>query len=314
MTTKIDCFKTDNGPIINEEPLVSVIVPTYNAKAVIRACLDSLLKIDYSRLTITVVDDSSQDGTAELVREHYPGVNVLSTPKNMGFAGSVNLGIRRTEGDILALLNMDTVVDKMWLRPLVEALISDKNVGLVGSKIFFEDNKTLQHAGGLFRANGVSVHIGRGELDQGQYDDPMDVGYLCGASIAFRRELLETVGLFDEGYRPLYYEDTDFAFRIKKKGFKIRYIPESRLIHKENVSTQGLSDTFYYHYHRSRLRFIFKSYKWDYILNKFAEEEKRWFSKELPADLKPLIFRTYLSSFFVVLKALVDSKLLKKAY
>ena len=311
MNSKKEYSVSGEGLDFRGDPSVSIIVPIYNSKVVIKECLDSLLKINYSNFNITVVDDNSQDGSIEFIKANYPGIDIFKTRKNLGFAGTVNLGIRRTKGDIIALLNMDTVVDKMWLRPLVNALIADKKVGLVGSKILFEDNRTFQHAGGLFRENGVSVHIGKGEIDSGQYDYPRDVEYLCGASIAFRRDILKEIGFFDEGYSPLYYEDLDFAHRLKKKGFKVCYIPKSRLVHKENISTQGLSDKFYYHYHKNRLRFIFKNYNAKFIINKFFIEEKKWFSKELPVNLRPIILKTYVSSIFIILKTLIRFKLLK---
>lgn len=293
----------------NKEPSVSIIIPAYNARGVIKEGLDSVLKINYSRFKITVVDDNSQDDTAVFIKNNYTNIDVFKTRKNLGFAAAVNLGIKKTSGDIIVLLNMDTTVDTKWLRPLVNVLMSDKTIGLVGSKILYPDGKTIQHAGGILRANGLSVHIGKGELDNKQYDYIKDVNYLTGASLGFRRDILKIVGFFDEGYKPLYYEDADFSCRIRKKGYKVLYVPESMLIHKENISTGGLSDTFYYYYHKNRLRFVLKNYNVYSIITKSFREEKRWFFQELPPEIRRIVIKTYALNFFNMVWILIRFKL-----
>lgn len=278
------------------EPLVSVIIPLYNGRDVIENCLNSVFNVDYKNFEVIVVDDCSRDKSAEFIQNKFPQVKVLRTKKNRGFASTINLGIKHSSGDIVVLLNMDTIVDKSWLRPLVNALMTDDSIGLVGSKILSYNRKTLQHAGGLLLENGLSMHIGRGELDAGQYNYPRQVDYLCGASLGLRRSLLERVGLFDEGYRPLYYEDTDMACKVKRHGLKVFYVPDSVLVHKENVSTNGLSKKFYYCYHKSRLRFVFKNHSLQYIINHFFSKEKKWFLSELPANVRITVLKAYLVS------------------
>ena len=290
---------------------VSVIIPAYNAGKVISDCLKSVLNVDRDNFDITVIDDNSSDDTNVIIRNNYPQVRVLRTKRNSGFANAVNFGIGQTDGSIIALLNMDTIVDKMWLRPLINALVSDKSVGLVGSKILYPDGITLQHAGGLFRENGVSLHIGKGERDIGQYDVIREVDYVCGASIAFRRDILKRVGFFDREYKPLYYEDADFAYRIRKHGYKVLYIPKSKLIHKENVSTGGLSDTFYYFYHRNRLRFVLKNYSVYSIITKSFSEERKWFFKELSSEIRRIVIKTYVLNFFNMIWVSIRFKLFR---
>jgi O-antigen biosynthesis protein len=146
------------------EPFVSIIIPVYNARGVIEDCLNSVFSIDYNNFEVIVVDDCSKDKSADFIQKRYPQVKVLRRKKNYGFAGAVNIGLQNARGKIVVLLNMDTIVYKGWLKPLVDALIADKTIGLVGSKILSVDRITLQHAGGLLFENGLSVHIGRGEL------------------------------------------------------------------------------------------------------------------------------------------------------
>jgi len=287
------------------EPLVSIIIPVYNARNVIEDCLNSVFNINYKNFEVIIVDDCSNDKSADFIQKNYPQVKVLTTKRNCGFAGSVNLGIKNSCGDIVALLNMDTIVDKGWLNSMANVLTDYVSIGLVGSKILFPDKKTIQHAGGLLRENAVSLHIGRGELDQGQFEFKREVDYICGASLAFKRELLGEIGMFDKKYTPLYYEDADFAFRTRLVGKKVMYIPNSVLIHKENVSVGGLSKAFYYYYHKSRLRFLFKNYSFKNIFSKSLREELRWFFYELPIEIRSTLLRVYLGSFLIIFSLLV---------
>ncbi len=275
------------------EPFVSIVIPIYNARNVIEDCLNSVFGIDYKNYEVIIVDDCSKDKSKDFIQENYPQVKLIITKSNRGFAGAINLGIKNSRGGIVVLLNMDTIVEKGWLRPLVNALVTDKSIGLVGSKIFSYDRKTLQHTGGLLLENGLSIHIGRGELDDGKYNYPRDVDYLCGASLGFKRCTLDEVGFFDERYRPLYYEDTDMAYRVKKHRLRVVYIPDSVIVHKENVSMNGLSKKFYYCYHKSRLRFVFKNHSLQNIMNNFFPKEKKWFLSELPVEVRSTVLTVY---------------------
>ena len=279
-----------------DEALVSIVIPVYNAGNVIEDCLNSVLALDYKNFEVIIVDDCSTDKSVDFIRNNFPRIKVLTTPRNSGFAASINLGIKNSQGIIVVLLNMDTIVDKGWLRPLVNLLVNDKSIGLVGSKIFSYDRKILQHAGGLLLENGLSVHIGRGEPDNGKYNSLRDVDYLCGASLGFKRSTIEGMGLFDEGYRPLYYEDADMAYRLRKRGLRVVYLPDSVLVHKENVSTCGLTKKFYYYYHKSRLRFVFKNYGLKDITSRFFTKERNWFLKELPVEIRGTLLKVYLVS------------------
>ncbi|MCX5705898.1 MAG: glycosyltransferase [Candidatus Omnitrophica bacterium] len=183
-------------------PSLSVIIPNYNGESVICDCLGSVYGTKYPFLEVVLVDDASKDNSISVVRKYFPQVKILENRFNSGFARTVNTGIRASSGEILVLLNMDITLDADCLGQLAKGLVEDKEVGIAGPKMFFPDGKTIQHAGGKIRPNGVSVHVGRGELDSGQYDYVAEVDYLCGAVIALRRDLLLDLGCLDEGYSP----------------------------------------------------------------------------------------------------------------
>ncbi len=279
-------------------PTVSIIIPNYNGEEVIKDCLDSVYSSDYPNFEVILVDDASKDNSFSIIRSSFPNTKILRNKRNLGFTRTVNRGIKESNGEIIVLLNMDTVVKKPWLSELVKVLISDEGVGIVGSKILDPDGKTVQHAGGIINSNGVSIHIGRGETDVGQYDRLREVDYVCGASMGFRKKLIEEIGYLDEGYSPLYYEDTDLAFRARRNGYKILYVPESVLVHAENSSTDGLTTKFYYFYHRSRIRFVIKSFGLKYFLTKFLKAEIEWLKKPQPKELTTPVICVYLINLF----------------
>jgi len=279
-------------------PFVSVIIPTYNGERTISNCLKSVYASDYLNFEVILVDDASKDNSVSIVRDSFPHTKIIENTINLGFTRTINKGIRESNGEIVVLLNMDTVVRKDWLSELVKTLVSDEKIVIVGSKILDPDEKTIQHAGGLIDNNGVSVHIGRGEIDIGQYDRLREVDYVCGASMGFRKNLLEKIGCLDEDYSPLYYEDADFAFRARKRGYKIFYVSGSVLIHNENYSTGGLTARFYYLYHKSRIRFVIKNYNLKYFFTGFLKAEIKWLMNFQPKRLTTRLIGAYFINLF----------------
>ena len=270
---------------------VSVIIPNYNGGKTVLDCIKSVISTEYDGgKEIVIVDDASTDGSQDEIHDNFSDVNLIRNEKNIGFAKSVNKGIENSTGQIIVLLNMDTIVEKNWLNGLLEVLENDEKCGLVGSKIYYPDSKLIQHAGGILWDNGISFHIGKNEEDHGQYDQIKEVDYLCGASIAFRREVIEKLGGLSEQYSPMYYEDTDLALRMRKLGYKVLYSPKSVLTHIENVSTGALSYEFYYAYHKNRIRMMIRNYGLLYMYRKFLPAEKRWLTTppQPPEVLKPL--------------------------
>src|SRR5437867_3885831 len=120
-------------------PTVSVVSLNYNGRRYLERFLRSALALDYPPpcYRVVIVDNGSTDGSVDLVRERFPQVHIVEAGRNLGFAGGCNLGIRATRSEYVALVNNDTVVERDWLRPLVEVAESDPRVGLVGSKMLF---------------------------------------------------------------------------------------------------------------------------------------------------------------------------------
>lgn len=149
-------------------PFVSIIIVNYNGRRWLGDCLSSLSSLDYpsDRYEVILVDNHSSDGSLALVEEHYPWVRIISSPRNLGFAGGNNLGIRSSRGEMVVLLNNDTVVDKKWLVTLVERALEGGRIGAVGSKLLFFYPHLPIHLscrGGIPRDMGLSSdgrHLG----------------------------------------------------------------------------------------------------------------------------------------------------------
>jgi GT2 family glycosyltransferase len=224
---------------LTEPPLVSVVVPNWNGDRFIRPCLASLARQSYPRLEIIVVDDASTDGSAALIAREFPEIELIRLARNRGFAHAVNVGITRSSGGIVALLNNDAVAEVEWVVELVGALDRHPEAGSVASKMLLWDRpQVLNSAGDLFRRSGVPDNRGAWEEDRGQYDEEMEVFGASGGAAAYRRSMLDEIGLFDEQLS-MYCEDVDLAFRAQIAGYRCVYAPRARVFHRLSASGGG---------------------------------------------------------------------------
>ena len=178
-----------------------------------------------------MVDNGSEDGSAEFLREHFPSVRVLALDRNLGFGGGSNAGFRAAKNDIVVLLNSDMRVERDFLAPLLEAF-TDETVFSVACQIFFSDPNKLREETGLTQSWWEN-----GSLRVRHRDDPaIQVPYPCayggGGSCAFDRRKFLELGGFDELLAPFYLEDTDVGYLAWKRGWKVLYQPRSVVYHE----------------------------------------------------------------------------------
>jgi len=196
------------------------------------------------------------------LRERFSDIDLLQTSKNLGFAGGNNVGIRHAleqGADYVWLLNNDTIVDPAALAELVNAAEASNAVGIVGSKIFFFSKPdVIWFAGGSIRqCSGTSHHRGHLNKDEGQYNELTEVDYITGCSLLIKREVVAKIGLMDERFF-LLFEEADWNQRAKKQGYKILYVPFSKVWHKVSVSIGAESPAYYYYLIRNSLLFTLK--------------------------------------------------------
>jgi GT2 family glycosyltransferase len=224
--------------------LASVIVPSLNGAHLLPACLDSLVQQSYAHVEVIVADGASTDATPELLALRYPSVRLLRLQRNLGFAGNVNAGLRAARGEVLCLLNNDARADADWVAACVETLALQSELGSVASKVLFADGLTINSAGDLVCRDGVPRQRGNGQADAAEWDTPSSVFGAMGGAAAYRRTMLEDVGLLDERFF-MYLEDVDLAFRAQLRGWGCRYEPAARVLHAGGASGGGKLESFY---------------------------------------------------------------------
>ena len=223
---------------------VAVVLVNWNGA---EDTLATLASLDGARAGLDVrpivVDNGSTDGSAARLRGERPDVELVETGANLGFAGGNGVGIRRALADPavgwVLLLNTDVAVDPGFLPPLLAAC-TDPEVGAAGPKIFYFDRPDrLWAAGGRLRVREtVTEEWGRGEPDGPRWDVPRDVTYLTTCCLVIPRDALERVGPLDPAYF-INVDDADWCRRALDAGYRLRYVPESRIWHKVAASTAG---------------------------------------------------------------------------
>ena len=274
---------------------VSVIVVNYNAGELLDRCLDSLAtRLAEPEAEVILVDNASTDGSAQRAAQQHPEITHIPAGANLGFAGGVRRGVAQAVGPILFLLNPDAEIYPDTLGKLVSGLDEDPRLAVAGCKIYDPDRSTLQHAGAILHPSLITSHRGRGERDEGQYDQPADADYVTGAALAVRREVWDELGGLDPGYRPGYYEETELCLRARRRGYRVAVLPAARAVHHESASTGKLSARFFYFYHRNRLRFLIRNFGLRHWLFSFAPAECRWLLGSMPAEQRLPVIKAYL--------------------
>jgi GT2 family glycosyltransferase len=267
---------------------VSIIIINYNGKNLLMKCIKSIKRFTtYPNYEIIVIDNNSTDGSIEMLSKKFKDTKIIKNSSNLGFSKACNIGIKKSKGEYILLLNNDVeILEKDWLKGFLE-VVKEKDVGIVGCKLIFPDGK-LQHAGGYILPNAVTNNYG--------YDKPPDkfsarreVDTVSGAALLIKREIIEQIGLLSEEYF-MFYEETEWCKRCKERGYKIIYSPKPILMHDESKTVNK-----YYKkrelIEKSRMIYIKRNFRaFDYIL-------------AIPFEILYLFFSIYKGTFLDILKA-----------
>ena len=239
-------------------PVVTIITINYNQLQLTCELLESLRKVTYPSVEVIVVDNHSAINPTTVISEKYPEVRLIVSDENLGFAGGNNLGIQASTGDYLLFLNNDTEVDPGFLEPLVALFESNPAAGAASSKILYHNSgETIQYAGStrIDPFTGRSKRIGYMEKDRGQYNMQQQTDLAHGAAMMVPRRVIDHVGMMPEFFF-LYYEEVDWCESIKKAGYKIYFVPDSKVYHKESMSIGKGSTLKTYYMTRNRLLYM----------------------------------------------------------
>jgi GT2 family glycosyltransferase len=217
----------------------SVVIPNWNGRDLLEKYLPSVVAALAGNPAneILVVDNGSTDGSADYVREHFPQVNLVALPQNLGFGGGSNAGFRAAKNDIVVLLNSDMRVAPDFLAPLLEGF-SDPLVFAVSCQIFFTDPAKLREETGLTQAWWQDGGLRVRHRDDPAIQDLYPCFYGGGGSCAFDRKKFLELGGFDPLLEPFYLEDTDLGYMAWKRGWKVLYQPRS-IVYHEHRGTIG---------------------------------------------------------------------------
>ncbi|MBL8901245.1 MAG: glycosyltransferase family 2 protein [Planctomycetes bacterium] len=221
---------------------LGVVVLNWNGGEANLRCLRSLLRAGIGEERIVFVDNASEDGSREAVEREFSRALIVRNSANLGFCAGMNVGLRRAleRGDrALLVLNNDVEVEPQFYPPLARAL-AEARVGAAGPKVLLPGpERRIWCAGGRIdhRAN-VSTLRGHGELDRGAHEREEDVDYLPGCALLLRAEALREVGLFDEQFFA-YMEDVDLGVRLRERGWRVRYVPSSVVVHESGSASGG---------------------------------------------------------------------------
>ena len=250
-------------------PDLAIIIVNHNTRADLDRCLRSLHD---NRPTasheIVVVDNASRDGSPDLVRRQWPGVRLIESSRNVGFAGGTNLGIRATRGPLLLLLNSDTSVPAGAIDALVADLDAHPETAAIGPRLVDGSDRAELSFGAMMgpwsdlwqkairRLADRDIGMARRWIDRATRQ-PRPVDWISGACLLARREDAEAVGLLDERYF-MYCEDVDFCAALRARGRKVRFSPAAEITHLRGRSAATAPSLTEAAYRRSQLSFYEK--------------------------------------------------------
>lgn len=224
-------------------PHVAIVTAVWNQLDMTLKCLASASELDYPNVSLTVVDNGSDEDVLGPIGEAYPTATLIRLDKNLGFAAGFNHGIKaalENNPDYLLVINNDVFFAPDTLAKLVDRAEKAERPGQISPKIYYlEAPKRIWHAGGKVSSALLEVtHAAVDVDDAGQFDkwDELDFIPLCVALIPAKA--FEEVGLFDEGFF-LFYEDMDFSLRLKQAGYSLHLVPDAHVWHAVSTSSGG---------------------------------------------------------------------------
>ncbi|MBV8844921.1 MAG: glycosyltransferase family 2 protein [Bryobacterales bacterium] len=246
-----------------------MIVVNWNRKHLLRTCLDSLAKQSHPDFEVVVIDNGSQDGSAEMVHSlitTYPvPLRLIENSVNKGFCAANNQGFAATQSEFVALLNNDAEAEPGWLAAMEHAIGKTPDVGMAASKILvWEDPARIDKCGHLIYPDGQNRGRGSGQLDRGQFDQLEEALWPDGCAAMYRRAMLEDIGSFDEDFFA-YADDAELGLRARIAGWRCFYVPNAVVRHHRG-STLGLGSAERLALiERNRVLLVAKLFPWSLI-------------------------------------------------
>jgi len=260
-------------------PLLSIIIVTWNSEEFIKNCLTSIFSskgsIDFE---VILIDNASQDGTIKIINEFKSEVKLICNQKNLGYAKGNNQGIEITRGEYILLLNPDVELKENCLQLMLDFMERHEEIDGLGPQLLNPDGTIqpscrefpdfsilLWEISGLSFLFPKSKIFGRWRMGYFDFQSSREVDQPMGSCLLLRRKTLENAGVLDENF-PIFFNDVDLCYRIKKDGGKLYFFPEAKAFHYKGGSTQKVKPEMIASAHLSFFKFLFKYKKG--VLNK----------------------------------------------
>jgi hypothetical protein len=249
------------APVLASRPRIAVVVVSFNVRALLLRCLESLTGFD----EVVVVDNASVDGSSGDVRTRFPAVRIESFAQNRGFAAAVNAGARAMESDAILVLNPDTELPPTAATVMREVLLEEPEVAAFGfGQVAADGSPQLCVGPPPWLTLELARRMVQRGIDQGRpwarqlvarlQASPRDVPWVSGACLLVRRQAFLEVCGFDEDFF-LFFEDIDFCLRLRSRGFRVRFEPRLTLRHVRGASAAVDRDLAERAYRRSQVLF-----------------------------------------------------------
>ena len=257
-------------------PSLSILIVNWNTREMLRSCLQSLLDHPYDGgQEVIVVDNASSDGSAEMVRNDFPGTILVASETNTGYAEGNNLAFERAGGEYQLTLNPDAEVREGTLNTAIRKLEENPTYGVLGAKQIGPDGEIQDsirgfptatgifgELTGLSRARGKLGHYRQRDFD---YKKEQPADQPMGTFLLFRRQALESIGdpkrPFDAENFPIFFNEVDLLYRLKKAGWPTLYSPEVEVLHHGGASTKQVRKSMIWESHNSLMRYFRKHHR-----------------------------------------------------
>ncbi|MGR3303442.1 MAG: glycosyltransferase family 2 protein [Candidatus Scalindua sp.] len=246
---------------------ISFIIVNWNTRDILINCLNSIYKtVTDIDCEIYVVDNNSTDGSQEAVKNGFPDVKLIENSVNTGFAHANNQALSVMQGIFAVLLNSDAVLQEDAIRNLLTFMNNTPNAGIAGVQLINEDGsrqnsidnfpslETEIFNKSILRLIFPNRYPGKGRI----YHNPIKVDSVIGACMMVRKEAMDAVGLLDEDYF-IFLEETDWCFRMRKKGWKVYHVPDSKVFHLSGHSKKKAPGESQIEYYKSLYKFFRKN-------------------------------------------------------
>jgi GT2 family glycosyltransferase len=260
---------------------LSIIIVSYNVRDLLKRCLNSIF--DFQKglsFEVTVIDNHSEDDSSQMLKDDFPGINLIENRKNLGFSAACNQGIRQSRGRYIFLLNPDTEFTSGGISGMIRFMDSHPQVGICGPRMV-DPQGDVQFSARSFPTYLTAISSRQSFLNRFFPNNPLsrkyllkdlnrnhskEVDWVSGSALLTRREMVERIGLLDERFF-MYVEDVDFCYRAKQAGFEVCYFPQSLVIHHLGKSTRRKKNRMLVEHHRSMYLFYQKHHRPRFIVS-----------------------------------------------